>query len=133
MTDGPLKTGKKEILQQQGEPTKTQKTFLPAVDIYETANHIAVLAEMPGVDRKDVEIHLKDGVLSIKGNSREETAPGEIFLQREFETGNYARQFSTSESIDQEKIEAVIKNGILTILLPKAKPADPRQIEIKAG
>lgn len=116
-----------------GEPTKPVLQFVPAVEIYETAEAVTVNADMPGVDKSGVDIHLEDGVLTIKGIMPEEKSEGQTVLLREYHTGNYVRRFSISEVIDQENIAASMANGVLSIVLPKAKPAQPRRIEVRAG
>lgn len=133
MTDRELRIREKEAVQPPGEPTKTQQELIPLVDIYETADQVTVLAEMPGVESKDVEVHLEEGILTIKGNRQDEIMPGETFLHREFEAGCYVRQFAFSESVDRKKIEAVMKNGILSIRLPKINPAAPQKIAVEIG
>ncbi len=128
-----LKNKQKQEVRHSGEPTKPERQFVPAVDIYETENMVTVRAEMPGVSKDNVEIDLEDNVLTIKGTMAAEIVETGSVLLQEFECGNYYRRFSVAESIDQEKIDAVIINGILTVNLPKIAPAKPKKIEIKTG
>ncbi|MCD6389041.1 MAG: Hsp20/alpha crystallin family protein [Desulfobulbaceae bacterium] len=134
MTEKELQTQQKREVQQNAEPTKPMKQFIPTVDIYEDENSVTLLAEMPGVSKNGVEIKLDDGNLFIEGvmQSDQEMA-GKTVLLQEYEVGNFIRKFSVSETIDQDKIEAVMANGILKLVLPKIKPAEPKKIEIKAG
>ncbi len=134
MTEKELQTQQKREVQQNAEPTKPMKQFIPTVDIYEDENSVTLLAEMPGVSKNGVEIKLDDGNLFIEGvmQSDQEMA-GKTVLLQEYEVGNFVRKFSVSETIDQDKIEAVMANGILKLVLPKIKPAEPKKIEIKAG
>lgn len=132
MTDQEMKVQEKKEVQQRGETTKTEKVFVPAVDIYETETNVTVVAEMPGVGQNDVDIDLEEDVLTIRGNMQEEAAHGRILLQ-EYESGHFLRRFTVSESIDQENIKATLNNGLLTITLPKMAPAEPRKIEIKVS
>ncbi len=131
MTEKELQLQKKREVQQSGEPTKPQKQFIPAVDIFETDDLVNIVAEMPGVDKKDVSIGLEEGILTISGSMHGEIVENENPLLKEYETGNYLRRFSMSEDIDQEKIEASMSSGILTVRLPKATRAKPRKIEVK--
>ena len=134
MSDKELQTQQKREIQQDGEPTKPMKQFIPAVDIYEDDNSVTLLAEMPGISKSGVEVKLDDGSLSIMGSIPDDTEmAGKTVLLQEFETGNYIRKFTVSETIDQDKIEAVMADGILKLVLPKIQPAKPKKIEIKTG
>jgi len=132
MNEKELRIQQKQEVQQAGEPTKPEKNFMPAVDIFESDKAVTVLAEMPGVDKNGIEIGLEDGVLTIRG-TREKEEAGDRILLEEYESGNYLRRFSVAETIDQEKIEATIVNGILKIVLPKIEPAKPRKITVNAA
>ena len=132
MTEKEMQVSKKKEVQQAGEPTKTERQFLPAVDIFETDEAVTVLAEMPGVDKGGVDINLEDDVLTLKGKREGGIGKDEVVLLKEYESGSYLRRFTVSESIDQEKIEASMQDGILTLKLPKVAPAKPRKIEVKA-
>ena len=134
MTEKELQTQQKREVQQNAEPTKPMKQFIPTVDIYEDENSVTLLAEMPGVSKNGVEIKLDDGNLFIEGVMQsDQEMTGKTVLLQEYEVGNFVRKFSVSETIDQDKIEAVMANGILKLVLPKIKPAEPKKIEIKAG
>lgn len=132
MTEKEMQVSKKKEVQQAGEPTKTERQFLPAVDIFETDEAVTVLAEMPGVEKSGVDINLEDDVLTLKGKRESDVGKDEAVLLKEYESGSYLRRFTVSESIDQEKIEASMQDGILTLKLPKVAPAKPRKIEVKA-
>lgn len=133
MTQKELQMQQKKEVRRDAEPTKPQKQFIPAVDIFETDSGVTVRAEMPGADKNDLEIGLEDNVLTIKGIVNEAGNEKETILLKEFEAGQYLRRFTVAETIDQEKIEASMANGILTVHLPKIEPAKPRKIEIKTG
>lgn len=134
MKDKELQTQQKMEIQQNGEPTKPVRQFVPAVDIFEDDNSVTLLAEMPGIGKNGLEVKLDDGTLSIDGNIPvANEMEGKTILLQEFESGNYTRKFTISETIDQDKIEAVMANGILKLVLPKIKPAKPKKIEIKTG
>ena len=132
MTEKEMQVSKKKEVQQAGEPTKTERQFLPAVDIFETDEAVTVLAEMPGVEKSGVDINLEDDVLTLKGKREGDVGKDESVLLKEYESGSYLRRFTVSESIDQDKIEASMQDGILTLKLPKIAPAKPRKIEVKA-
>lgn len=105
----------------------------PAVDILETERDVLVLADMPGVNEKNVDIDLHGNSLTIKGQ-REATVPaGMELLRAEYQPEyRYERQFTIGEAIDQEKITAAMKDGVLRLTLPKVKELSPRRIEVKA-
>ena len=110
----------------------TSITSVPPVDIYETERGLAVLADLPGVARGDLNIHVEDGVLTIQGKTSRQTPPGSM-LHREYELVNYFRQFELSEKVDRARIGAALKHGVLTLDLPTAEEARPRQIEVHVG
>lgn len=112
------------------ESTRAQEHYVPpAVDIYETADGLMLLADVPGVSREDLDIRIEHAVLTLQGRARH-AAPGEA-LYREFELSNFFRQFELSEEVDQEKISAQLKHGVLTLHLPRVEKAKPRPIEVE--
>jgi len=118
---------------EKAERTRSGKVFIPATDIIETDNAIIMLADMPGVDEKNIDITLDDNQLTIQGNVEfEKPANYELFWS-EYQAGDYYRSFSLSDIIDRDKIEATFKNGMLQLTLPKAEKALARQIKVKAG
>jgi HSP20 family protein len=131
MDNKEMQVQQKQEVRQAGEPTKPEKQYVPAVDIFETAEAVNVLAEMPGVSREGVEIELENETLVIRGAVVSEEPRGETVLLREFEPGHYLRKFTVSEAIDQEKIQAKMADGVLTVILPKVAPAKPRRIEVR--
>lgn len=133
MQNKEIKIQRKQEVKQDGEPTKPEKYYIPAVDIYEDAQAMTVLAEMPGVDKKDLEVHLENGVLTIKGDIRAAEQKNEKMIHREFDTGHYLRRFTVTETVDQNRIKATVTDGILTVTLPKAKPVSPQKIEVSEG
>ena len=133
MTEKEMQIQRKQEVMQPGEPTKPEKFYVPAVDIFETGEAVHVLAEMPGVGRDGVEVNLEEGTLTIRGTMASQEHEGETVLLREFEPGHYLRKFSVAETIDQEQIQARMADGVLTLVLPKVAPARPRRIEVKGA
>ncbi len=133
MTEKEMQVREKQEVQQAGEPTKAERYFMPAVDIYETDEAVTVVAEMPGVAKEGVEVRLEDDTLTIKGTKTGNGGEGERVLLREFESGHYLRRFTITEIIDQTKIEAAMADGVLTLKLPKVEPAKPRKIVVQGG
>lgn len=106
--------------------------FVPAVDIYETAEEYVVMAEMPGCDPKGIDVQFENGELSITGRVAPRRVPETGWLAREFGIGDYARTFNVTESIETDRISAEYEQGILTLRLPKVEQAKPRKIEVRA-
>jgi HSP20 family protein len=123
----------KEKQQVEGtEKTRPGRYFVPDVDIAENDDLLRVWADMPGVTEKDVEIVLKDNVLTIIGRvdaSIYQLAP----VYTEYNVGNYYRQFALNEHIDDSRIKARMRNGVLEVELPKREQAKPRKIEVQSA
>lgn len=112
-----------------GETALTSWT--PAVDIREDSNRYLVVADIPGVDPKDIEITFEDGVLSLTGErALEDRTEKEGYTKVERVFGKFSRQFRLPESADESGINARGKNGVLEIEIPKKERAKPRRIEI---
>lgn len=124
---------KKEVKKVAGEGTRPGPVFIPAVDILENANEIVVLADMPGVESKNVDIDIKDNQLTITGKVDPPETEKEVSLYKEFNWGDYIRQFTLSNVIDQGKISAKMEKGVLRLILPKVEKAKPQKIKVTAG
>ncbi|GIX08244.1 MAG: heat-shock protein Hsp20 [Candidatus Poribacteria bacterium] len=106
--------------------------WYPAVDVRETADAVEVTAELPGLDPKDVEIHVKDNVLTISGEKKleEERNEGNVYYaERQF--GKFERALTLPAYVQADQARASFKNGVLTIHLPKVEQERTRRIEIK--
>jgi len=129
MTEKELSVREKQEASAQ-EGTRAGHTYLPDVDIYETADSMYLWADMPGVDENTLNIGLDDGVLTIEGQvalkDYERLAP----VYTEYKVGNYERRFTVSRDVDADRIAARLTNGVLALELPKAERAKPRQIKI---
>jgi len=132
MSEKELQVQEKQMVTQEGETTKPDKYFIPAVDIFEDDEKVTVVAEMPGVKNTGVDVALEDDVLTIRGERMPEKIDGRVLLQ-EYESGSYLRRFTVAETIDQDKIHAVMRDGLLRVELPKAAPAKPRKIKVEAA
>jgi HSP20 family protein len=114
------------------EHTRAQERYVsPPVDIYETADGLVLLADLPGVAPNDLDVRLEDNMLTIKGKAKSARADEPTY--REYELVNFFRQFELSEQIDQGKVSADLKHGVLTLHLPKTERAKPRQIPVQAS
>jgi len=119
---------KKEVQNPQ-EFTREGPVFNPDVDIYETQDELKLIADLPGVQKEDLDIDLNESTLTINAHVKQ-SAQGTL-LYKEYDVGDYKRSFTISNVIDQSKIQAELKNGILQVVLPKAETAKPRKIEIR--
>jgi HSP20 family protein len=128
MAEKELTVDKKEVQNPQ-EFTREGPVFNPDVDIYETDEALKLIADLPGVQKEDLDIDLNENTLTI--NAHVKQSPQGNLLYKEYDVGDYKRSFTISNVIDQSKIQAELKNGILQVLLPKAETAKPRKIEIR--
>ncbi len=126
-----LRTEGKREVRSAAEQTKPGPTFTPAVDIFETEREITLVADMPGVKAKELNIDLHENLLTLAGGAEPLEGPEEVDVLREYEAGTYYRQFTLSEAIDQEKIDAELKDGVLRLIMPKVEAATPRKIKVK--
>ncbi|OGV46735.1 MAG: hypothetical protein A2017_07115 [Lentisphaerae bacterium GWF2_44_16] len=106
--------------------------FNPLADIYEEKDSVILLAEMPGVNEKNIDISVENNVLTITGIQDEEDFKGYELMHRSYNTGIYKRSFSMAGDIDSSNINAKISNGILRIVLPKMEKAKPKKITVQA-
>lgn len=103
----------------------------PRFDVAETPTEFRVAAELPGIEDKDIEVSLEDGVLTIQGERRaEELEDGTHLHRRESHRGRFSRSLRLPVEVDPEAVKAVYKNGVLQVTLPKAPEAQPRSIPI---
>jgi len=110
----------------------TEREWAPEVDITEDAESITVKTELPGMQRDDIEIDVANGVLSIKGEKKEEKEEKKkTWHRREVRYGSFARSFTLPTDVKSDKASATYDNGVLTIVLPKEEKALHRKIEIK--
>jgi HSP20 family protein len=114
------------------EQMKPGLVFTPAVDIFETEKEITLLTDVPGVKAGDLNIDIRDNILTLDGDVQSPEGEEEIDVLREYRTGKYYRQFTLSQVIDQRKIDASMKDGVLRLRLPKVEAATPRKIAVKA-
>ncbi len=120
---------KKELVSKE-ENTVPGRHYVPYADIYETDEALCVVMEMPGVEKKDIEVALENGVLRVDGRIDFSKYDGMEPVYTEYNVGHYTRSFTLSNKIDQEKISAQLDDGVLTLTLPKARQAQPRRIAI---
>lgn len=123
---------------EKGVPTAAEQTrsgpvYSPAVDIFENDNSITVLADMPGVKAQDLQIDLRESVLTLTGRVSTPETPTESDVLREYRSGTFFRQFTLAEIVDQARIDAKLADGVLRLELPKVEKAKPRQITVRTS
>lgn len=121
-------------LQQSGDVNSSVATsdWAPAVDIRETKEAFVIEADIPGVDPKDIEVNMEDGVLSIRGEKEsEKKEEHEGYKRVERSRGSFYRRFSLPDTADAEKISAKSRHGVLEITIPKQEKANPRKIAVQ--
>ncbi len=105
--------------------------WLPAVDVFEKEDQLVIKAELPGMDKKDISLDFKDGVLTLSGVRKSENeVKDENFYRREMSYGKFIRSFSLPAECDTEKIKAEFQNGLLIIEVPKPARHQPKQIKV---
>ena len=105
----------------------------PAVDIKEEENQYTILADIPGVDPKDIDITMENGVLSIKGEKHDEhVEESNGFKRVERSSGSFYRRFSLPDTADADNIKAVSKDGVLKLVLPKHQKAQAKKITVNS-
>jgi len=118
-----------------GESSSATAQWIPAVDVREFSDRFQLLMDLPGVDPKEVEITLDNGVLTVSGERREERkveAKGEEPQQQRTERrlGRFYRRFILPDTVDAEKVNAAGRNGVLDIIIAKHPKAQPRRITV---
>ena len=111
-------------------------TSAPRVDIYEKAAEFVLVANMPGVSEKTVDVSLEGNELTVRGEVVEHTPKGgggEHLAYSEYRPSRYRRTFTLTDEIDETKVEASMKNGVLRVTLPKSDTAKPRTIDVQLG
>jgi len=106
--------------------------WYPSLDVAETKNDVVVKAEVPGMDPKDIDISLSNGVLTIKGEKkkeREEKEEDYHLIERSY--GAFHRSIQLPKEVQSDKIEVSYKNGVLKVTLPKSEEAKKKEIKIK--
>ena len=108
-----------------------EREWTPAVDIREEENRYLITADIPGVNGKDIEITLEEGVLAIKGERKTETEVSEQgYRRRERTHGTFMRQFTLPDTIDSTNISAAAIDGVLEVTIPKQAKPEPRKITV---
>ena len=131
MFDNMFETNFPEVAQTVGV-NPFSGTAYPKVNVYEYEDKVGVVAEIPGIDKKNLDVEVEDGVMTIKGSKHgfdEDTAA--TVLRRELKHSAFERKFTLGESLDGDNIKANFKDGILSIEVPKVEPVKPKKTFVK--
>ena len=113
------------------EDAESLWTWNPVVDIYDDKDHVVITAELPGVDKKDIVIDVKDRMLTLKGErSLDNEAKEDDFYRRERCFGKFERTFTLPLNVDPDKISATYKEGVLKLEIPRPEDQKPKKITI---
>jgi HSP20 family protein len=105
--------------------------WVPRVDVHEEKDRFVVLADVPGVDPKDIDITAENGVLTVRGERRAQKRETDNGYERvERVSGNFLRRFTLPEGANTESIKARQTNGVLEVTIPKTPAVQPRRISI---
>lgn len=109
----------------------TDVSWTPRVNVHETDKELLIDAELPGIDKKDIKVEVKDNVLSITGERKQEKKVEDSECCRvESHYGKFERTFGIPDTISTDKVSAEYKNGVLKLTLPKTEKALPKEISI---
>src|ERR1700745_3387461 len=126
-----LQVQQKRELEKKEETTIPARIFLPTTDIYETHDALFVILEMPGVEKKNVDVRVEDSVLHVEGRLDFSKYQNLQPVYTEYNIGHYSRSFRLSSKIDQNNIRAELKDGVLSLKLAKIEEAKPRAIQVQ--
>jgi HSP20 family protein len=116
------------------EEALTTTTFAPPVDIYEDEHNITLKMEVPGIDEKDIDVHIENITLTVRGERKfEKEEKEENFRRIERQYGSFTRVFTLPSSVDTGQVSANYDNGVLKIKLAKKAEIKPKQIKVSVG
>ena len=121
-----------------GKQMNTDMSFAdwsPSVDIEEEDDKYLIKADLPGVDKENIDVKLENGVISIRGekHTEKETGKGTKRHRTERFHGTFARSFTLPDAVQDERVDASYKDGVLSLVIPKAEEAKPKSIDIKVS
>jgi HSP20 family molecular chaperone IbpA len=122
-----------KLITRSSAEQEQQRAVLPAVDVFEDAGGITLLADMPGVPREQLELKIEGDALLIEGSVQPLMPEGLEAVYAEVRVPRYRRSFTLSRELDTARIEANLKDGVLTLRIPKQAQAQPRRIAVSAS
>jgi HSP20 family protein len=111
-----------------------QGSAYPKVNVYEYEDKVGVVAEIPGLNKKQLDVAVEDGVLTISGDKHSAFEDdGAKVIRRELKQSSFKRSFELGELLDGENVSANFKDGILSVSIPKIEPEKPKKHSVKIG
>ncbi len=117
----------------QGSPRQEVAAMRPAVHVVEDATAITLYADLPGVPKDKLDIHVEGDNLTLEGRVEINLPEGMEAIHAEVELPRYRRVFTLSRELDGNNVSAKLQNGVLKLRIPKAEHAQPRRIEVRAA
>lgn len=115
----------------ESEPAAAADGFRPPIDLFEESERYVLRADLPGVAAKDLDVHVEDGVLSLRGERKvDANVARESYLRVERPHGRFTAQISLPPSVDTRAIRATQRNGVIEVVLPKRREAPHSRIEV---
>jgi HSP20 family protein len=115
-----------------GTGTARAPRFMP-MDVYREGDHFVLLVDLPGVDPESIDVHVDNGMLTIRAERSAAPGEGAEWILSERSTGSYMRQLTLGDGVDTDRIEAGYETGVLRVVVPVAEKARPRRIQVTAG
>ncbi|HEX8441222.1 Hsp20/alpha crystallin family protein [Archangium sp.] len=122
-----------QLFRELGVRQGGSRELVPAADIYETAEGITLLVDLPGHDPKAIEVKVENDTLTLKSERKVERTDKEGARRLERSFGVYARSFVLPRTVDASKVEARYDNGVLTLTVPRREESRPRVVEVKVN
>jgi HSP20 family protein len=133
MFDAMVETQFPDVVKQVGVKPY-QGSAYPKVNVYEYEDKVGVVAEIPGLDKKQLDVAVEDGVLTISGDKHSAFEDdGAKVIRRELKQSSFKRSFELGDMLDGENISAIFKDGILSVSIPKIEPEKPKKHSVKIG
>jgi HSP20 family protein len=115
-------------------PNGVSRRWIPAMDLVETEDHLVLRGDLPGMTEDDVDIEIKDNVLTVSGERKaEHDERGEGYHRVERSFGRFSRSLSLPQGIEPDRVEAKFENGVLEVQIPKPAEAKPTRVQIGKG
>lgn len=116
-------------------PVKAERTaYRPRVNVSDGDEELSLTIELPGLDKKEIKVLVRDGVLTISGERKAETeVKSDGYVRREINSGSFSRSFTLPDTVEAEKVSADYKDGLLHVVLPKSEAAKPKEISVAVG
>lgn len=113
-------------------PRHEMEVRAPALDVFEDKDDVVVEAELPGMDKEDIEVNLTDNLLTIRGEKKkEEAVQEENYYRSERSYGSFVRKIELPTAVHSDRVKATFKNGILEVRVPKTEEARAKEIKVK--